>query len=103
MDAASVEFLRAALAEGGMNVSAGAREPHTALADLLVLSNDPVDLLILSGRANSVAEAEELYLQQSWNLAMELLASDISDEQLERHPLMVLLRKHGMRGREDSI
>jgi hypothetical protein len=34
---------------------------------------------------------------------LELLASDLSDDELCSHPLLVLLRAHGSRGREDSL
>jgi hypothetical protein len=67
------------------------------------LENDPVLRLLLRGEARTVHEAEEQYLNASMPAVLELLASDLSDEELGRHPLLVLLRCHGSRGREDSL
>jgi hypothetical protein len=59
--------------------------------------------LILSGRATTLDEAEELFLDESLPAIVELIGSALSNEELERHPLLVLLRTRGMRGREDSL
>lgn len=67
------------------------------------VTDDPVLQLILSGRVMNLDEAEELYLDESLPFIMELIGSPLSNVELERHPLMVLLRKRGMRGREDSL
>ena len=61
------------------------------------VTDDPVLQLILSGRARTLDEAEELYLDESLPAIMELIGSPLSNEELERHPLMILLRKRGMR------
>ena len=71
--------------------------------DIPGVTDDPVLRLILSGRAKRLDEAEELYLDKSLPVIMELIGSSLSNEELERHPLMVLLRSRGMRGREDSL
>jgi hypothetical protein len=65
--------------------------------------NDPVSHLLLTGKAQTVAEAEEMYLNASLPEALRLLQSSLSDEELGRHPLFVLYRRHGSRGWEDSL
>ncbi len=67
------------------------------------VTDDPVLMLILSGRAKDMDEAEELFLDESLNAILDLIASPLSNAELERHPLMTLLRSRGMRGREDSL
>jgi hypothetical protein len=67
------------------------------------LMDDPVAQLLLTGEAQTVDEAEELYLERSWPEFLELLKSPLSDAELERHPIFELLRSRGMRGWEDSI
>jgi hypothetical protein len=71
--------------------------------DLLDVTNDPVARLLLSGRARTLREAEELYLDSCLPEVVRLLQSPLSDEELGRHPLMVMLRAHGSRGWEDAI
>jgi hypothetical protein len=67
------------------------------------VTDDPVLQLILSGRATTLDEAEELFLDESLPAIVRLIGSPLSNEELERHPLLVLLRSRGMRGREDSL
>ena len=67
------------------------------------ITDDPVLNLIFTGRAKNLDEAEELFLDESMPAILELLGSCLSNEELERHPLMALLRQRGMRGREDSL
>jgi hypothetical protein len=67
------------------------------------VTDDPVLRLILEGRAKNLDEAEELYLDESLPAIMKLIGSSLSNEELERHPLMVLLGSRGMRNREDSL
>lgn len=67
------------------------------------VTDDPVLRLILSGRARTLDEAEELFLDESLPAILELIGSPLSNEELERHPLLALLRARGMRGREDSL
>ncbi len=71
--------------------------------DITHLSNDPVAQLLLSGKAETVREAEELYLDSCLPEVVRLLESGLSDEELGRHPLMQMLRSHGSRGWEESV
>ena len=71
--------------------------------DIPGVTDDPVLRLILAGRARSLDEAEEIYLDESLPEVLELLRQPIPDEELARHPLMRLLRVRGSRGREDSL
>jgi hypothetical protein len=72
--------------------------PHSPTID-----DDPVVRLLLSGEASTLEEAEGMYLDGCLPEALRLLESDLSDEELAEHPLMVLLRAHGNRGWEDSL
>jgi len=67
------------------------------------VTDDPVLQLILSGRAKNLDEAEELFLDESLPEIIELIGSPLSNEELMDHPLMQLLYRRGMRGREDSL
>ena len=67
------------------------------------LGDDPVLHLLLTGQAQSVAEAEVMYLDASLPEVLRLLQSPLSNEELGRHPLLVLFRRHGSRGWEDSL
>jgi hypothetical protein len=67
------------------------------------ITDDPVLRLILDGRASSLHDAEELYLDSSLDDISRLIASPLDDAALLRHPLMQLLAAHGGRGWEDSL
>ena len=71
--------------------------------DITHLSNDPVAQLLLRGEAETLREAEELYLDSCLPEVVRLLQSGLSDEELGRHPLMLMLRSHGTRGWEESV
>ncbi len=71
--------------------------------DLTQLLNDPVAQLLLSGKAQTLREAEELYLDSCLPEVVRLLQSGLSDEELGRHPLMRMLRAHGSRGWEEAV
>ncbi|HEV3080197.1 MAG TPA: hypothetical protein VGY66_10475 [Gemmataceae bacterium] len=73
------------------------------LEDITCLSSDPVARLLLGGRAETLREAEELYLDSCLPEVVQLLQSGLSDEELGRHPLMRMLRSHGSRGWEETI
>ena len=73
------------------------------LDDLTHVSSDPVAQLLLRGRARTLREAEELYLDSCLPEVVRLLESELSDEELGRHPLMRMLRSHGSRGWEEAI
>ncbi len=77
--------------------------PVQAADDLLAVITDPVERLLITGRARTVHEAEELYLDSAHGQVLALLASPLSDEALGRHPLFVLYRSHGSRPREDCL
>jgi hypothetical protein len=70
--------------------------------DLTQLTSDPVSQLLLAGRAETLREAEELYLDSCLPEVVRLLESGLSDEELGRHPLMRMLRSHGSRGWEEA-
>ncbi len=65
--------------------------------------NDPVAELLLSGAAETVSQAEEMYLNAAIPEVLELLRSPLSNDELSRHPLLNLMLAHGSRGWEDSI
>lgn len=67
------------------------------------LEDDPIFQLLMSGEATTLDEAEDILLDRSMPEILALLASDASSEQLEKHPLMELLRRKGTRGWEDSL
>jgi hypothetical protein len=73
------------------------------ISELLNAVTDPVERLLLTGRARTVYEAEEMYLDSAYPEVLVLLASPLSNEELGRHPLLVLYRSHGSRPREDSL
>lgn len=73
------------------------------LEDLTHVSNDPVAQLLLRGRAETLHEAEELYLDSCLPEVLRLLRSGLSDDELGRHPLMRMLRSHGSRGWEEAL
>ena len=70
--------------------------------DLLAAISDPVERLLLTGRAQTVHEAEEMYLDSAHGEVLDLLASPLSHDELGRHELFVLYRTHGSRPPEDS-
>jgi len=79
-------------------------EPACAgLSDLEAITTDPVERLLLTGRARTVHEAEELYLDSAYEEVLALVAGPLSDEELGRHPFLLLYRSHGSRPREDSL
>jgi hypothetical protein len=72
-----------------------------------LVKNDPVTALLLSGEASTVHEAEEKFLtgnvEAVCKMVLELVESNLSDEEFGRHPLIMLLRGHGSRRWEDSL
>jgi hypothetical protein len=61
-----------------------------------------IDALLLSGRASSMAEAENIILDAQLEEIAEL-AGRLTDEEFGRHQLVRLLLAHGSRPWEDSI
>jgi hypothetical protein len=70
---------------------------------LACVDEDPVLHLLITGEAQTLHEAEELYLNRSMPEILQLFESPLSDEELANHPLLVLLRAHGSRGWEESL
>jgi hypothetical protein len=66
-------------------------------------TGDPVADLIVSGRACTVEQAEALYIDEHLHELLPLVASDLSDAEFRRHPLVALLLARGSRGWEDSL
>jgi hypothetical protein len=71
--------------------------------EFLDLFTDPVERLLLSGQAATVAEAEERVLDTSLDAVSDLLRSPLSDAELAAHPLLALFRTRGGRPREDDL
>ncbi|HEY7329781.1 MAG TPA: hypothetical protein VH592_19255 [Gemmataceae bacterium] len=71
--------------------------------DVTHLSDDPVAQLLLRGEAQTLREAEEMYLDSCLPEVVRLLQSGLSDEELGRHPLMRMLRSHGRRGWDEAV
>jgi hypothetical protein len=71
--------------------------------DAADLSADPVAQILLRGEAETLREAEEIYLDSCLPDVVRLLQSDLSDEELGRHPLMQMLRSHGSRSWEEAV
>jgi hypothetical protein len=67
------------------------------------LLNDPVAQLLLRGQAETLREAEELYLDSCLSEVVWLLQSGLSGEELGRHLLMRMLRANGSRGWEEAV
>ena len=64
---------------------------------------DPIVEIVLAGEAQSVSEAEEIYLDRHLEEVIRLVESPISDREFREHPLIILLFSHGSRGWEDSL
>jgi hypothetical protein len=67
------------------------------------LEDDPVFQLLVSGEATTLEEAEDIVLGRKVPELMALLGSHLTIEELERHPLVELFRRHSTRGWEDSL
>lgn len=65
--------------------------------------DDPVVAILLSGEATTLHQAEEMYLNRSLPVFLELLGSPLSNEDLSEHPLTKMLVRHGSRPREDWV
>jgi hypothetical protein len=59
--------------------------------------------LLLSGRAETAAQAEELFLNEHLKEVLQLVASPMSELEFREHPLIRLLLSHGSRPSEDSL
>ena len=56
------------------------------------VTDDPVIRLLLSGKARTLHEAEEKYLDSAMPEILDLLRSPLTDEELARHPLLQMIR-----------
>jgi hypothetical protein len=65
-------------------------------------TGDAVADLILAGRASTVDEAEEMYLDEHLDEVVALVESDLGDEAFRAHPLIALLLARGSRPFEDD-
>jgi hypothetical protein len=72
-------------------------EPISGMLD------DPVLMFLWTGAAQTLHEAEEMYLDASLPAVLELLAGPATSAELSAHPLLDLLLSHGSRGWEDSL
>ena len=72
-----------------------------------LIKNDPVTALLLSGQASTVHEAETKFLNENVEaisqMVLELAASNLSEEEFARQPLIMLRRGQGRRRWEDSL
>lgn len=64
---------------------------------------DPVVMMLLEGKAGTLEEAQEQYLNTHLADVIALVQSPLSDEAFRRHPLISLLLACGSRGWEDSL
>jgi hypothetical protein len=62
-----------------------------------------INELLLSGRAETAAQAEELFLDEHLQEVLRLVASPLSDREFRDHRLIRLLLSHGSRPSEDSL
>ncbi|MGH9799327.1 MAG: hypothetical protein ACRD82_03105 [Blastocatellia bacterium] len=85
----------------------GAKEAISDPALWEFVKDDPISVLLLSGEASTVHKAETKYLIENVEaisrMVVGLVASDLTDEEFARHPLILLLRGHGSRRWEDSM
>lgn len=73
------------------------------LEEIPGLTDDPVMRLIYTGQAQSLAEAEEMYLSASLDEVEVLAGSSMTNDQLREHPLIKLFATRAGRGWEDSL
>ena len=64
---------------------------------------DPVERLLIAGKASTVFEAEEIVLNESLDEVTGLLLGPLTDDELGRHPLLMLYRTRGSPSREDDL
>lgn len=96
-----------------VNATPGARGPYS-LPELQssgelwdFVKDDPITVMLLTGKAETVHEAEVKFLNENVDDICErvlaLAESNLSDEEFARQPLILLLRGHGSRRWEDSL
>ena len=93
---------KSAVRASGLTKSGGMGLAMSSEEEIRQLTSDPVAQLLLNGRAETLHEAEELYLDACLPEVVRLLDGELSDEELGRHPLMRMLRAHGSRAWEEA-
>jgi hypothetical protein len=72
-----------------------------------LVKDDPITVMLLTGEAKTVHEAEVKFLNENVDFicdaVVRLSQSDLTEEELALHPLVMLLRSHGSRHWEDSL
>jgi hypothetical protein len=68
-----------------------------------IRTGDDVADLLANGKASSVSEAEELYLDARIDEILRLVESDLPDPEFRSHPLIALLFARGSRSWEDGV
>jgi len=66
-------------------------------------ADQAVTELLLDGLAQTVADAEEIYLNSHLSDVLRLVSSPLSDEEFRSHPLISLLISHGSRNWDDAL
>ena len=72
-----------------------------------LVKDDPITQLLLSGQASTVHEAELKFLSENVEAisqqVLQMVASNLSDQEFRSQPLIKLLLNHGSRRWEDSL
>jgi hypothetical protein len=68
------------------------------LEEIPGITDDPVIRLIYTGQAQTLSEAEEMYLTASLDEAEALAASSLTNDELREHPLIQLFATRAGRG-----
>lgn len=71
--------------------------------NILGVTDEAILQLLLRGEAQTLHEAEAIYLDAAMPEILELLGSPLDNAALSKHPLLQLVLAHGSRGWEDSI
>jgi len=74
------------------------------MSDLLTSAevNRQIDDLLLTGKAQTASQAEEMFLDDHLPDLVRLV-QELNDEELARHEAIKLLMSHGSRRREDAL
>jgi hypothetical protein len=68
-----------------------------------VSTDDPVAALLIEGRASTLEQAQQMYLDEHLHELVSLVESPVSDAEFRRLPLVELLMALGSRRWEDSL
>jgi hypothetical protein len=80
-----------------------AREEQAPDLAEITSPDEAIAELLLAGTAQSVAAAEEIYLNNHLDDVLKLVSSDLSEAEFRCHPLISLLISHGSRGWDDAL